>query len=883
MTTKAVGLCGALVVLLVACKGKDDGNDDGPSSGGDGGAVVSGGAGGGEAIGGNESGGVETAGDAAGGLGTTGTAGAASGGRVGATGGAGGGARTGGVSGSGTGGFEAGGAETGGEEAGGRGTGGAGTGGAGTGGAGTGGAGTGGGDSGGGIGGGTGGSGGQSTGGGVTGGAPVVLEASCSDAFEEDAECAGQANPAARTFYVSSSTGRDTDDGLSEDTALATVAAVNALELVPGDQVLFRCGDVWRGEQLVITDSGEACQHIVFGSYPRTCEDQPILSGSQPISGWVEQGDHLWEADLGAGANAGRFGQGINQLFQGEQRLPLGRWPNADDASFDHGYSYIDRQPNGTTIEDDELPAGDFAGAVIRVKTIRWLLLNRRVVSSSGSALVLEDALSCWDECGTSDLGHGWGYLITNHPATLDQAGEWYFDRERQRVTLFSSTEPSGVEASVIPMDVEDPDDPGTRGIVVLGENLGAHIRYVVLENLHIENGFRHGITTPINLGTDENSALVIRCNTIRNVDSIGLNLATWVWDAGADSGWRGGADQVIANNVIDGPNHFGIQSYASRTTFQDNVIQNVGLAENLGVSGLGCEFFGDNCTENGDGVHMPVDQAAWNSHSIVFRHNRIERTGYCGLDLFGGNTTVEENAIVEACVTKGDCGAIRTYGRDGFGSTALRNVTLRRNVIDSVLGNTDGAGADFARVFGFGLYIDNYSSDVASEENTIIGTSYYPILYQNSTGVVRDNVAVVRDYAVPVVAILEDSTIEELEGNTLVALVPQVPLVRCDQDRLLASDENIFFNPYDAQCVDGGGTSWTLAEWQDASGMDGASAAAWYNLDVDEPSNVEVFLNDTAEAETVTLAGEYVDLRQVPVESPVELPPYSSVVLVAE
>ncbi|MBN2196744.1 MAG: hypothetical protein JW751_28310 [Polyangiaceae bacterium] len=54
--------------------------------------------------------------------------------------------------------------------------------------------------------------------------------------------------------------------------------------------------------------------------------------------------------------------------------------------------------------------------------------------------------------------------------------------------------------------------------------------------------------------------------------------------------------------------------------------------------------------------------------------------------------------------------------GRDDSDSTAVHDITLRRNVIEMVLGNTDGAGADFAQVFGFGLYIDNYSRDVESD-----------------------------------------------------------------------------------------------------------------------------------------------------------------------
>jgi len=64
---------------------------------------------------------------------------------------------------------------------------------------------------------------------------------------------------------------------------------------------------------------------------------------------------------------------------------------------------------------------------------------------------------------------------------------------------------------------------------------------------------------------------------------------------------------------------------------------------------------------------------------------------------------------------------------------------------------------------------------------------------------------------------------------------------------------------------------------------MGANSTAAWYRLDAAEPSNVEVFVDETAQAETITLTGDYVDLQRTPVSGSLELPPYSSRVLVAE
>ena len=74
------------------------------------------------------------------------------------------------------------------------------------------------------------------------------------------------------------------------------------------------------------------------------CEEKPVLSGSRTISGWNLHSGNVFVADLDDGDNAGRFPNGLSQVFRGDQRLPIGRWPNLD-ANQDGGYSTIESQP----------------------------------------------------------------------------------------------------------------------------------------------------------------------------------------------------------------------------------------------------------------------------------------------------------------------------------------------------------------------------------------------------------------------------------------------------------------------------------------------------------------------------------------------------------
>ncbi len=572
------------------------------------------------------------------------------------------------------------------------------------------------------------------------GGSPVPTVSSCTEAFVEDSSCP---TASGTTYYVSSSQGDDGATGLSDQTPLASIAAVNALQLLPGDRVLFKCGDTWDLEQLNLVRSGEDCRHIVYSSYPAPCEagQAPTLSGRREIQGWSQDAGNVWVANLAEGENAGRFPRGINQLFSAEERLPMGVWPNPGELA--QGFSYVDRH-DGSTLEDDELPAVDWSGAVLRIRTVRWLLLNREVVSSSGAALTLNAEVGCYaDTCGNPDPTdsdqHGFGYQLTNHRNTLDRPGEWHFDAENQAVYLVSETAPHGVFGSAIPDWANESEaDWDYDGAVRIGVHLEDHIHHVVLENLNIEGYFGSGISTPINHHVDEDYNLVLRCNGIRNVEARGLNLQTWVYEHPTLSEWYGGRNLLVQGNVIDGPNHYGIQSYAQNSVFLDNVVVNIGVLANLGKRGLGCAMEGDNCTENGDGIHLPISQPSINSHDLVFRNNVVARTAYCGFDVFGNDITIEQNLIEQACVTKADCGAMRTFGNEN--GTGAQNLTIDHNIIVEPVGNVDGGGMGFDTPMAFGLYIDMYSEAVTATGNSIVRTPASGILYQNSNGTIEGN-----------------------------------------------------------------------------------------------------------------------------------------------
>ena len=696
---------------------------------------------------------------------------------------------------------------------------------------------------------------------------------------------AANARAGAVTYYVSYSTGNDGNNGLSQAAAFKSIDKVNALNLQPGDSVLFKCGDTWRGKMLTIVKSGAAGSPITFGSYPAGCANKPILSGAQPISDWTLYGGKIYVAALNAGANAGKFGYGVNQLFRGDARLTLGRWPNIGAA--DGGYSTIDASPASNKISDNQLPAGNWSGAVAHIRGMRWYILNRKVTARAGQALTLGAANDCWGGDCT-----GWGYFLNNSLLALDSDGEWYYDNAARKVYLYSTggAPANGqIEGSVILQN----DDRSWGGVTLGADLTGQGIAYVTVENLDARRWFRSGIAIPTNFANYEPHHLIIRNNAISDADATGINLATWVYSAsdGRPDGWRGGYGLTVSGNTISRVNSMGIDLYSRNSTFNGNTIQDVGMIQNLGAAGMGCgmDGYGGNCTEDGDGLRIKVDQAADSGNTNTVQGNRLERIAHNGMDIFGHTNTIKNNVILQACAAKGDCGGIRTFGGGNLSTSPVHDLTFDGNIIVDTKGNTDGCRSDFDALFGFGLYIDNYSRNVTVTGNTIINSTVHGILFQNSTGSVTGNTLYNNGRTYPyggaqVYLGGSPAAISNHSGNILYSLNPNAWTLALDNPALLGtSNNNAFFSPYKAADISASGAK-TLAQWKTFSGKDGASTGNWFTLPTGAPVNSTIFYNDSSVAKTIDLgAAAYKDLNQNPVSGSLTLQPYKSRILVLD
>jgi parallel beta-helix repeat protein len=99
----------------------------------------------------------------------------------------------------------------------------------------------------------------------------------------------------ASTYYVDQVTGNNNNSGLSESSAWKTITKVNSFAFQPGDNILFRSGQLWR-EKIYFTKSGTSASRITFGAYG--AGEKPIISGADLVTGFTQYSGNVWSKSV---------------------------------------------------------------------------------------------------------------------------------------------------------------------------------------------------------------------------------------------------------------------------------------------------------------------------------------------------------------------------------------------------------------------------------------------------------------------------------------------------------------------------------------------------------------------------------------------------------
>ena len=100
----------------------------------------------------------------------------------------------------------------------------------------------------------------------------------------------------ATNYYVSAK-GNDTTSGRTPSSSWLTIKKVNSTPYYPGDSILFKRGDAWRGGQsLYGSSNGTAGHPIVFGAYGTGAK--PLILASKDLSSstfWINSSENIWK------------------------------------------------------------------------------------------------------------------------------------------------------------------------------------------------------------------------------------------------------------------------------------------------------------------------------------------------------------------------------------------------------------------------------------------------------------------------------------------------------------------------------------------------------------------------------------------------------------
>lgn len=469
------------------------------------------------------------------------------------------------------------------------------------------------------------------------------------------------------TYYIAPD-GNDGNSGTSSASPWKSIDKVNNTKFQAGDRILFKRGGIWKG-QLIPSSSGDAGRAVVFSSYGSG--DKPLISGFVSLSAWESVGNGIWQSDC-EGCNVK-----LNMVSMDDVLLPLGRYPNANDAN--KGYLSIDQHDGNNSVTDNNPGSSkDWTGAEIVIRKNRWVI-DRSPIVKQDKGTIYYTATSSYNPIDK------FGYFIQNSAKTLDKSGEWYFNASAKKLMLYSgAAKPKGeVKASVV-----------EKLLSISNKN------YIIVDGLEFDGANTNSVEI-------KNSKYIKIVNCKVAFSGINAILA-------ANS-----TPVTISNCIIENSNNNAIDAHYNC----DNLIISKNQINNSGRNaGMG---------QSGDGSYTAI---IVNGDNNKIDSNQIINTGYIPI-VFRGNTDVEYNFINNYANIKDDGGGI--YTRDSVNVTRDRKVT--NNIVINGVGAGAGTNKpDYLNVTG--IYIDDNCKNLQIVGNTLAYNGFSGIFIHNSNSVTVKN-----------------------------------------------------------------------------------------------------------------------------------------------
>lgn len=454
----------------------------------------------------------------------------------------------------------------------------------------------------------------------------------------------------AQTTYYVASGGSDANDGRSVDKPFKSLTKVNNLLLQAGDAVLFRRGDTFRGT-LRIRQSGTSEKPIRFDAYGRG--DKPLLTGSSLVANWTRVGNNQWQAACPD------CGSRVTDVYRNGLAQPLGRYPNPDAPN--RGSLTVQAHVGSGQLTTEQTLTTNWTGAEVVLRPTYWIIDRATIARQDGNTLVLNNP-------STYLLTDGWGCFIQNHPATLDQPGEWYYNPADYTLRIYA-----------------DQGNPNQQLITATAVDRVIDIAdaaFITIQNLHVA----HARATNL-------YALNVSGLTLMNADFT---------DSGEDGVViQGTGKAILIDNctIINCNNNGFLIGPYEDVTFRRSAIRRVGLLPGRGKSS--------------DGQFTGFQSFA--TQNTLIENNVVDSIGYVGISV-QNNTTIRQNLITDFCMTKSDGGGIYLWNGN---QSPMHTILIQSNIIRNGIGTFGGLSDN--RVSGaHGIFLDDCVQGTDLIDNTI-------------------------------------------------------------------------------------------------------------------------------------------------------------------
>lgn len=481
----------------------------------------------------------------------------------------------------------------------------------------------------------------------------------------------------ATNYYFSNAGNDTTNTGKSATSPYKTINKLNTILLVAGDSVLFRCGDVFRGE-INLKYSGSSSKYIVFSSYGSGAK--PIISGAEVVNSWIQNGSR-YEAV---------FSQKMNNFFVNDAEQTIARYPNNNQ------YLTLDSAQKNY-LKDASLSsmsASYFTNASVCVHTAQWCWEKSAISSFSNSSKITYSTPMHLAAI------NNYGYFIYDNINLLDTANEWKYDSANAKLYY-------------IPQSSVNPNTQVCEAAIYSnGLSMLSNVSYIAINNIQFEKQMNAGVV----INTNCQNILIDNC-VFAHQYNYGVS--------------NKGKHNEISNNsflAIDGIAMF-VNNGGGNSNIHHNNFKKIGLVRN---NGIGAEINGSAIkmafADSNHIHHNNIDSAGYCGISVDGTYNTTDRNiisnvmlcnnDGAALKSFGGSS--QHNIFENNFITSSDGNKDGTY-QANFITPAIyfdfnvNNSIIRNNVVygRTQKGIFQNAGDSSNTIYGNTIYGANIGIDL--------------------------------------------------------------------------------------------------------------------------------------------------------------------------